>query len=149
MLKVFIAFCLLIVLVKGAQHNVTVGYQGDRVFYQQNITIKVNDTVTWVWAADNHNVVSGSNCEPDGNFTSGPIAPKGTVFSVNFTQIGTFPYYCQPHCRLGMVGTIFVTEDGTTAGGNGGTTTATSATSTAMSVLPCVMIVVALALLSM
>ena len=33
---------------------------------------------------------------------------SGETFEVRFDQVGTFPYYCNPHRSLGMTGTIIV-----------------------------------------
>jgi len=124
MLKIVVAVCLLVAIVQGA--IISVGPDGDRVFSPLNITIKVNSTLVWKWDSGTHNVVSGTICTPDGVFTSGsPTA--GATFNWTFNQTGTFPYYCDNHCLLGMVGTVFVTEDGSTAGGESTTTTTSSA----------------------
>jgi Copper binding proteins, plastocyanin/azurin family len=69
--------------------------------------IHVGDTIHWLWTDTHHNTVSGSNCAPNGIWES-PIQDSGT-FDFTFTQAGTYPYYCDPHCDSNMVGTIFVT----------------------------------------
>jgi hypothetical protein len=68
--------------------------------------IHVGDTIHWLWTDNHHNTVSGSNCAPNGIWAS-PIQDTGT-FDFTFTQAGTYPYYCDPHCDSNMVGTIFV-----------------------------------------
>lgn len=76
-------------------------------FTPQRVTVKVGDTVRWTWAGGSHNVVSGAGCAPDGNFKSG--APtSGASFERIFDTAGTFPYYCEPHCTMGMTGEIVV-----------------------------------------
>jgi len=77
------------------------------VFEPATVTIRAGQTVRWIWRGGSHNVVSGSNCTEDGFFKSGePIA--GGTFEHRFETAGTFPYYCRPHCRGGMTGTIIV-----------------------------------------
>ena len=73
------------------------------------VTIKAGRTVRWTWAGGTHNVVSGENCTPDGTFKSGEPQGGGT-FEQKFETPGTFPYFCRPHCSMGMTGTVVVTE---------------------------------------
>ena len=77
-------------------------------FTPAQVKIKVGQTVRWTWAGGTHNVVSGpdSNNE-DGNFKSGAPVGGGT-FDKKFETAGTFPYYCQPHCQMGMRGEVIV-----------------------------------------
>lgn len=78
-------------------------------FDPPEVHIKAGQTVRWVWVSGSHNVVSGSSCSPDGNFTSGASAQgPGTQFDHTFADKGTFPYYCDPHCGLGMTGKVIV-----------------------------------------
>ncbi|CAN5766803.1 hypothetical protein BH11MYX4_BH11MYX4_52730 [soil metagenome] len=72
------------------------------------VTIKANQKVRWVWIAGNHNVVSGASCTPDGKFTSGNVGGVPTTFEHTFTEAGSFPYFCDPHCSVGMKGTVTV-----------------------------------------
>lgn len=78
-------------------------------FAPQALTVKVGQTVRWVWTGGSHNVVSGENCTEDGKFKSGASQAGGTYEHV-FETAGTFPYYCEPHCSVGMTGTITVTQ---------------------------------------
>jgi plastocyanin len=79
-----------------------------RAFDPPALTIKANQTVRWVWIAGNHNVVSGASCTADGKFTSGSIEGVPATFEHTFTAAGSFPYFCDPHCSLGMAGTVTV-----------------------------------------
>ncbi len=73
-------------------------------FTPAQVKIKVGQTVRWTWAGGTHNVVSGPDCNTeDGNFKSGAPGGGGT-FDKKFETAGTFPYYCQPHCQMGMRG---------------------------------------------
>lgn len=79
------------------------------VFTPAEVTIKVGDTVKWVWGGGIHNVVSGLSCAPNGTFTSGaPTGDTSTVFSRTFDTAGTFDYYCEVHCTVGMTGRVIV-----------------------------------------
>lgn len=81
-------------------------------FAPAQLTVKVGDTVTWVWAGGSHNVVSGANCTEDATpptFSSGaPTADMSTKFTHTFTKAGSFEYFCTPHCSVGMKGTVVV-----------------------------------------
>lgn len=90
--------------------------QGGLVFAPEMRTVKVGETVRWVWATSFHSVVSGTPGSPDGKFcspsdancASAPTSNAGEEYQHTFTQAGRFPYYCGPHGSLGMVGTIVV-----------------------------------------
>lgn len=77
------------------------------VFKPAQVTIKVGQTVRWTWAGGSHNVVSGTSCAPNGHFKSGAPQAGGT-FEHKFETAGTFPYYCEPHCAMGMTGEVVV-----------------------------------------
>lgn len=99
--------------------NVSVG--PGFTFSPADVTIEVADTVHWFWSGGTHNVVSGVGGTPDGNFFSGaPTSSTSTTFDVTFddTFLGAnpmpgneYPYYCQVHVGLGMVGSVTVEED--------------------------------------
>lgn len=77
-------------------------------FEAANVTVKVGQRVEWKWAGGRHNVTSGTMCAPDGKFGSGEVKSEGN-FVFTFTTAGEFPYFCTPHCDVGMVGKITVT----------------------------------------
>lgn len=100
-------------------HNVTLsGF----VFTPADITVDLGDTVHWEWVSGTHNVVSGTvdggTGTSDGNFESGlPIGVIGTTFDLVVDQAfldaspmpgDVYPYYCDPHAGLGMVGSITI-----------------------------------------
>ncbi|MCA9584821.1 MAG: cupredoxin domain-containing protein [Myxococcales bacterium] len=88
----------------AAEVKLTAGNQ----FTPGSVTIKAGETVKWTWEGGNHNVVSGATCgTPDGKFTSGPVKTSGS-FEFKFTTAGTYPYYCDPHCSMGMKGMVVV-----------------------------------------
>ena len=95
--------------------------------------IHVGDTVQWSWSGSTHGVVSGScsstggggggyvggggnstsgyggsDCTPDGRFSSGGSHAGPYTFSFTFTQAGTYPYYCLIHQGM-MKGKVVVT----------------------------------------
>lgn len=94
--------------------------QGGNVFAPAALTINAGDTVQFVWASNNHNVVSGTVsggvrtpdnkfCNPNNqNCANAPVANTGNMYSFTFTTKGAYPYYCQPHALVGMTGTITV-----------------------------------------
>jgi len=90
------------------------------VFIPADVTVEVGDTVHWFWAGGFHNVVSGVDSVHDGNFHSGsPTSAGGTTFDVvfdgaflaaNLMTDNYYPYYCEVHEGLGMVGSVTVEE---------------------------------------
>lgn len=76
-------------------------------FDPPEVHIKANQTVRWVWISGTHNVISGAACTPDGKFGSGNTA-SSTTFEHEFRAAGSFPYYCDPHCAIGMKGMVIV-----------------------------------------
>jgi len=76
-------------------------------FTPQALTIDVGDTVRWFNSGGTHTTTSGTSCTTDGVWDSG-IMTSGTAFIFQFMADGTYPYFCIPHCGLGMTGTITV-----------------------------------------
>ncbi len=97
--------------------NVDVGLGGltrfvDQVTGTSTSNIRVGDTVRWAWVDPTqmeHSTTSGDcpPCNPDGNWNSG-VKTTGT-FTRLFSQVGSFPYYCQPH-QQDMTGRINVSQ---------------------------------------
>jgi len=94
-------------------------------FIPRDRTVRVGDTVHWVWITGFHNVESGVvNASGDGVFdgwfrSGDPIGEVGTTFDFRFDQAffdanptagRFFPYYCVVHAFIGMVGTITVVD---------------------------------------
>ncbi|MCA9294021.1 MAG: IPTL-CTERM sorting domain-containing protein [Phycisphaerales bacterium] len=89
----------------AATHVVT---QSGFTFSPSTLTIDQGDTVEWHWTAGSHTVTSGpASCVPDGLFDV-PLNSANAVQSMVFNSAGAFPYFCQPHCGIGMTGTITV-----------------------------------------
>ena len=85
----------------------------------QVTTIRVGDTVTWVWAGGlPHGVTagtcsggggyygSGGGCDPSGEFQSGSHSAP-FEYSRTFTQVGSFRYFCAVHDNA-MTGRVVV-----------------------------------------
>ena len=71
------------------------------------IHIQAGDTVTWTQSTGTHALTSGVPGAPDGRWYLGYfIGPAGYFFQ--FTQSGTFPYYCVPGSAV-----YVVEQDGT------------------------------------
>ena len=90
---------------------VTVG-NGDDSFSPSSVTIHPGDTVQWTWNENGHTCTSGSSCAPNGLWDSG-LRGNGAMFSHTFNTAGTFPYFCIPHCDMGMVGAVTVMSSAT------------------------------------
>lgn len=89
------------------QHTITMDASN---FIPAEITISEGDVIVWSNTSSIvHTSTSGSNCSPDGIWSSGDIAP-GATFSRTFTAAGSYPYYCFYHCGIGMVGTVTVQQ---------------------------------------
>jgi plastocyanin len=96
--------------------TVTVGMNNSIMFSPTTQTIRVGDTVHWVWGSSGHSITSGPPCSPDGKFCSpgdqncstGTLQNAGDTYDHTFTEPGTFPYHCLAHCSFGMQGTIVV-----------------------------------------
>jgi plastocyanin len=77
-------------------------------FEPASLTINEGDKITWVNESDmQHTATSGIDCKKNNLWDSGNINP-GQKFSHVFTKAGNFPYYCIPHCNIGMKGDVTV-----------------------------------------
>ncbi len=89
---------------------------GNYEFVPSSLTIKQGDSVKWVLIAKDHEVASGTVIEgpdgregvPDGLWNSDTLRTAKESFTYTFNSTGTFPYYCDSHVDLGMIGTITV-----------------------------------------
>jgi len=100
---------LLTLAVGGPASAATFGVsEVDFDFVPATITIGVGDSVLWT------NNGASPHTSTGGSWNSGTMNP-GATFSHTFNSAGSFPYVCQFHESLGMVGTVVVQ-----AGGGGG-----------------------------
>jgi len=52
----------------------------------------------------------GKFCSPsDMSCATAPTSGVGATYEHKFTTAGTYPYFCAPHCSVGMTGTVTVT----------------------------------------
>lgn len=85
-------------------------------FEPSTLTVAAGTTVTFKFDNGGHNVVSGQGCTPDGQFCSpndtncmsAALSAAGVTYTHTFDAAGTYPYFCAPHCAIGMKGTITV-----------------------------------------
>ena len=88
---------------------------GDYEFVPSSLTIKQGDSVKWVVTGNKpHEVASGPVIETedgregvsDGLWKTGKMTSGSFTYTFHYT--GTFPYYCDSHIDVGMIGTITV-----------------------------------------
>ncbi len=78
-------------------------------FVPDEITVAPGDTVRWNWNSGDHTVTSGSSCSYDGLYFDELLtAAHPTVEFVVPDGVSEIPYFCRPHCGVGMIGTINV-----------------------------------------
>src|SRR5579859_716773 len=110
-LKHAIALSVMLCLLPLAAVGQTVSVV-DSAFNSNTITITAGQSVTWLWNGGSgntalaHNVDSGSSCSSNGLFSSGGTKTSGS-YSHQFTVVGTYSYFCDPHCGF-MTGSVTV-----------------------------------------
>lgn len=84
--------------------------QDGNAFMPQDVTVHPGDTVQWNWSNGNHTVTSGSDCTFDGRFDEQLDSANPVVaYEIPADEPpGVISYFCDPHCNMGMVGTITV-----------------------------------------
>jgi plastocyanin len=104
----------------AAETNVTVGAGFTDTFSPSTVSISVNDSVIWNWAATFHSSTSGTNGVPgDDNGVPSGLWDTGVIFSTpfsftnTFTSPGVFSYYCSVHFSFGMTGQVMVASSAT------------------------------------
>ena len=76
-------------------------------FQQKKLSVKKGTTVTWKNNdTASHNVVFDDSSK--GQVEGGKLIQKGETLSFTFNEVGSYPYFCQPHPF--MKATIEVTE---------------------------------------
>lgn len=115
--KVFLIATLLAVFAAGAplaaDHLIVMNgdYGGAMFFDPPAITINVGDRIQWHNAMiEFHTATSGTDCIPNGAWTTGTVNPGATSGFVAFPTVGSIDYYCRFHCEMGMVGLITVQQ---------------------------------------
>jgi plastocyanin len=94
----------------AADHTVLASGDYAAMFFDPpSITITVGDRVRWQnVVAVQHTSTSGTECAPDGVWTTGILNPGQASAYVTFNTVGTFDYYCRFHCEMGMTGEVIV-----------------------------------------
>jgi plastocyanin len=70
-------------------------------------TVPVGQPVTWTWTSTGATTHSVQSVGSPSFTSSSPITGNGMVFSVTFTQPGTYQYHCAFHPTI-MTGTVVV-----------------------------------------
>jgi plastocyanin len=91
-----------------SSHAHTVVIPDTDKFTPYHITIRVGDTVTWVNNdTDDHSVVSDDMFNTEGHEGVNHVIPgtdnnggQSGMFTLRFTHLGTFVYYCRFHSHL-------------------------------------------------
>jgi plastocyanin len=79
------------------------------VFNPSVIRVEQEDYVRWIWLGGSHTTTSGPPCIADGLW-SNVLTTTSTSFTRQFLEApGTRPFFCMPHCSLGMTGQVIVT----------------------------------------
>lgn len=104
----------------GGSKTVAVGPGNSLVFEPAELAIAPGTTVEFVWESDGHNVVPESI--PDGASWEGTgpeakLFDTGHTYTHTFSTNGSYEYVCAPHATAGMVGTIEVTDNPASGGG--------------------------------
>ena len=97
---------------------------GKQIFDPIKLTIQVGDTVEWLAVSGSHNVAFWADSVPKGapellkkampdqtKELTGPRKPKkGDKYVMVFAGMpkGTYEYYCTPHLKKMMVGTLII-----------------------------------------
>lgn len=86
----------------------------DDTFAPSTIQVGVGEAVTFRWEGGFHNVVFD-----DGTRSGDPTEQAGLEWSRTFTAPGLYPFLCEVHTSVGMIGSVTVSE-AAGDGGNGG-----------------------------
>jgi plastocyanin len=79
----------------------------DFQFTPDSVLVEVSDVVHWVWIEGSHTTTSGDNCTPNGLWNT-PLGPSLRTFDYTFHSEGRYNYFCDPHCDMGMTGSVIV-----------------------------------------
>lgn len=81
-------------------------------FVPSVILVEQGDYVRWTWGnLGAHTTTSGSPCVVNMLWNAN-LNSTTTQFTRQFLEApGTFPFFCSPHCGLGMTGQVVVTSD--------------------------------------
>lgn len=90
---------------------------GEFTFEPETITVEPGTTVRWVWEGGGRHTVTSSDSIESGKRTHNGLfkgevkdAEGFRVYEHTFEETGGFPYFCEPHTGLDMVGTVVVQQ---------------------------------------
>ena len=109
-LAIFLVMSVILVMIPSAtaeDHDVSI--TDDMRFNPEDLTINVEDTVTWT----NNDGMGHTATSTDGpaSFDSGNIA-AGATWSFTFTEAGTYNYKCDYHSSMTASITVVESDDG-------------------------------------
>jgi plastocyanin len=95
--------------------TVTAGPEANLVFDPETVRVAPGTTVRFVWDSDNHSIaVANQPAEANWTGTPGPrdeTYDEGYEYEYTFEVAGRYDYYCVPHRKAGMDGTVLVDPD--------------------------------------
>jgi len=112
---------LLAVIGAWGEHGVTRTIEvSNYQFDPTHVNARVRDEIKFINTFGLHTATSGEACSGDGRFafalsSSAPVAS----YVLEPSDVGTIGYFCDPHCGLGMTGTIAVAPFATEITGDG------------------------------
>jgi plastocyanin len=101
---------------------IVVANGGTLRFVPPTVAVEQGDYVRWTWTTGAHTTTSGAACVSNALWASN-LNSTTTQFTRQFLEApGARPYFCAPHCGLGMTGSVLVTPliDLTTTDAGGG-----------------------------
>jgi plastocyanin len=110
----FVAFAAMTSPASAATHQVKVG--NNNTFTPRELTITQGDIVNWDWVGPdtNHSTTTDASGQTTWDSDSGNLFPNHEVgyrFSWNFTDVGTFTYFCKTHSFMTGVITVVKKEN--------------------------------------
>jgi plastocyanin len=110
--------CLVVTVLSGATFAVAETHYIQAFgnsFIPDSIVVAPGDTIVWEYNSGYpHTVTSGSDCVPDGLFFDEPLdsgSPTLEWIVPDYASLD-IPYFCQPHCGMGMTGVISINAGG-------------------------------------
>ena len=77
-------------------------------FLPNPVTVNQGDTIRWRnTSGSTHTSTSGNPCTPNSIWDTGNVTSGDTSIPVAFPTVGSFPYFCIPHCPS-MAGQVIV-----------------------------------------
>ncbi len=78
-------------------------------FSPSTLRVRPGDIVQWAWTGGDHTVTSGAGCQFDQTNFDEPLNRDYPVAEfVVPAGVAEIPYFCRPHCGMGMTGLLIV-----------------------------------------